>query len=132
MRAAAKGDFTVSVPGVGDFVFGRRNLGDHMKVNVEYARLTEGVFPTPWLDTMATSIATIKVLAVRVPEGFDVDALDPLDDKTETDLMNVLRAVREKEDSFRPGAKAADQGSGEAPVDQRGVLVPTTVQPHGD
>lgn len=110
-RAASDTDFVVDVEGVGAFVFGRRKMADHIKINVEYARLTEGVMPTPWLDTVATWLSVLKVLTVRAPEGFVVDELDPLDEETYAKLLKVHSALRAKEDSFRPGAKAPGEGA---------------------
>lgn len=114
-RAASNTDFTVPVEGVGTFVFGRRKMADHIKVNVEYARMTEGVEPTPWLDMVATWLSVLKVLTVRAPEGFVVDELDPLDDETYGKLLKVHAALRAKEDSFRLGSKASGEGGGQAP-----------------
>lgn len=111
-RSASQTDFLVQVEGVGDFVFGRRKMADHLKINVEYARITEGVLPTPWLDTLSTWLATIKVMAVRVPEGFDLDEIDPLDDDTYAKLLKIHSAFRAKEDSFRRGPAPAVEGSG--------------------
>lgn len=114
-RSASSTDFLVPVEGVGDFVFGRRKMADHLKINVEYARITEGVTPTPWLDTVASWIATLRVLAVRLPEGFDLDELDPLDEETYAKLLKINSALRAKEDSFRGKPQAAGEGSGQAP-----------------
>lgn len=114
-RPADSTDFLVRVEGVGDFVFGRRKMADHLKISVEHARITEGVTPTPpWLDSVATWIATIRVLAVRVPEGFDIDELDPLDDDSYAKLLKVNMALRAKEDSFRGRPAPAMPGGGEA------------------
>lgn len=100
-------DFTVDVEGIGTFTFGRRRLADEVKIQVEYARLTEGVQPTPWLDLVATWLATLKILTVRAPDDWDIDEMDPLDEGTYSRLMKVHAALREKEDSFRRGAKQA-------------------------
>jgi len=114
-RAAHNTDFNVDVEGVGTFVFGRRKMADHVKINVEYSRLTEGVEPTPWLYMVATWLSVLKVLTVRAPEGFVVDELDPLDDDTYGKLLKVHAALRAKEDSFRRGPSAAGEGGGQAP-----------------
>lgn len=116
MHAASPTDFLVPVKDVGDFVFAKRTMADHLRINVEYAKMTEGVMPTPWLDTIVTCMACIKVLAVRVPEGFDIDAMDPLDDKTYTALMDVHAALRAKEASFRGKPAPGSEGSRQAPV----------------
>lgn len=115
-RSANPSDFTVPVEGVGEFVFGRRKMADHMKIEVEYARITEGVMPTPWLDKLATWQATIRILAVRVPDTFNMEEMDPLEEKTYADLSKVFFALREKEDSFRRGPQVQGQAGGAAQV----------------
>lgn len=114
MRAASKDDFVVKVDGIGDFVFGHRTMADHIKVNVEHSRMVEGVTPTPFLDTLAGWIATIRVLAVRTPGDFDLDALDPLEESTYDKLMQINGALRAKELSFRGKQNPASEGSGTA------------------
>lgn len=115
-RIAHNTDFNVDVAGVGTFVFGRRKMADHVKIQVEYARMTEGVEPTPWLDCLVTWLAVLKVLAVRTPDDFVVDELDPLDDDNYGKLLKVHAALRAKEDSFRPGKKTAVETGGQSAV----------------
>ena len=112
-RTAQKSDFPIDVEGVGTFVFGRRTMADEIKMHVEYSRLTEAVPPTPWLDQVATWLSTLKVLTVRAPDGFDIEALDPLEEDTYIKMMRVHAALVEKERSFRlkpgEGSKAGGQ-----------------------
>jgi hypothetical protein len=115
-RTAQKTDFSVPVEGVGLFVFGRRTMADEIKIHVEYSRLTEAVQPTPWLDQVATWLATLKVLTVQFPEGFDLDALDPLDEDVYAKLLKVYAALTDKERSFRRGSGEAGKASGEATI----------------
>lgn len=114
MRAASASDFTVQVEDVGTFQVGRRQMKDHLKIQVQYADIVEGVIPTPWLHELATHLSTLRVLVVRSPEGFDLETLDPLDPATFDRLRKVYAAIAAKEDSFRPGAKAAGEGAGQA------------------
>lgn len=111
-RSPSDTDYTVDVDGIGTFTFGQRKMADHIKINVEYARLLEGVTPTPWLDTLTQWVSTLKVLMVRAPEGFVLEDLDPLEDSAYAKLFKVYTALRAKEDSFRPGSKAASEGAG--------------------
>lgn len=113
-RAAHSTDFNLTVEGVGIFVFGRRTLGDQIKINVEFARLIEGVEPTAWLDTVGTWLSTLKVLMVRCPEEFVVDDLDPLDDNTYAKLKLIYQALVEQERSFRRKPVPPGPPSGEA------------------
>lgn len=112
MRPASKDDFVVSVEGIGDFTFGQRKMSDHTRILVEYSRITEGVAPTPLLDAIAGWIAPIRVLAVRVPAGFDLEELDPLEEATYDKLMRINSALSAKERSFRGKPNATSEGSG--------------------
>lgn len=113
-RTPHKSDFPIDVEGVGTFLFGRRTMADEIKIHVEYARLTEAVQPTPWLDQVATWLSTLKVMTVRFPDGFDIEALDPLEDDTYQKLMRIHAAFIAKESSFRRGSGKASEASGEA------------------
>lgn len=111
-RSPSTTDFSIDVDGVGSFTFGRRAFRDELKTQVEYARIIEGVQPTPWLHAVATWISDLKVLTVRAPEGWDIEAMDPFDDQTYADLMKVHGGLLEKERSFRPGADKAREAAG--------------------
>lgn len=109
-RVAHATDFTVEVDGIGTFRFGRRSLRDEMRIGAEYSRLTEGVeTPTASLELIAGWISTLKVMTVEAPKGWDIDAMDPLDDGTYTKLLKVHAAFRRKEDSFRGGEEQASK-----------------------
>lgn len=103
-------DFDVPVEGIGTFTFGRRKMADEIAIQVEYARVIDGVQPTEWLALVAGWISALKVLTVRAPAGWDIDEMDPLDDDTYAKLMQVHAALAEKERSFRPGAKTGSEG----------------------
>lgn len=123
-RQPAATDFHVEVPNVGTFSFAKRTLRDEMRIAAEYSRLTEGVeTPSTWLAIVAGWISTLKVLTVSAPDGWNIDAMDPLDKETYDRLREVHVALRAKEDSFRAGTGKAGQarrpGSGEV----EGVLV---------
>lgn len=111
-RTPQQTDFTLDVEGVGRFVFGRRTMADEIKIHVEYSRLTEAVNPTPWLDSVATWLSTLKVLMVRAPDGFDMEALDPFDDGVYQKLVKVHLALSEKERSFRRTSGEAIEAAG--------------------
>lgn len=122
-------DFTVPVEGLGDFVFGYRKMADHIAIEVEFARLTQGVQPTPWLLAFGEWMSTLRILMVKAPNGFDLDELDPLDDGVFDQLRAIFRALREKEDSFRQGRKKAGEADRAGAGEQSAVLVPAEVQP---
>lgn len=116
-REAAAGDFDVDVDGIGSFRFGKRTMRDEIKVQVEYARLIEGVEPTNWLHLVAGWISVLKVMTVRAPDDWDIDEMDPLEPETYENLSKVHSALVKKERSFRssqgPGDKAAGQEAGD-------------------
>lgn len=113
-RAPSETDFIVPVEGVGSFTFARRKLKDEISIQVEFARIIEGVEPTAWLQTVGGWLSVLRVLTVRAPADFVLDDLDPLDDDTYAKLGKVHDALSEKERSFRrpkntPGETAGAQ-----------------------
>lgn len=113
-RNAQPTDFVVKVEGVGSFTFGRRTMKDEIGIQVEYARLLDGVEPTAWLQAVCGWLSVFKVLTVRSPEGWDLDELDPLDDETYAKMNRVYEALVDKERSFRRGKDEAGEGRGGA------------------
>lgn len=106
-------DFTVPVEGVGTFTFARRTMRDEIKIQVEYARILDGVTPTAWLEAVGGWLSVLRVLTVRAPEGWDLDALDPLEADDYAKLNRVYSALVEKERSFRRKPAQGSEGSGE-------------------
>jgi hypothetical protein len=104
-------DFTVPVEGVGTFTFGRRKMADEIKIQVEYARMIDGVEPTQWLSLVCGWMAALRTLTVNAPDGWDIEEMDPLDDETYSKLMRVHAALVDKERSFRTGKKPGSEGS---------------------
>lgn len=126
-RSSRPTDFRVSVDGVGDFVFAKRTMRDEIATQVEYARLIDGVAPTPWLETVCGAIADLKTLTVKAPEGWDIDALEPHDPETYKNLLAAHRELINKERSFRPGAASADKATGARESEDGRVQVSPTV-----
>lgn len=120
MRAPGPGDFSVPVDGVGDFTFARRSMRDVFRIRGEYNSLTGGFYGPDgeFADVSALAFATLAVLVVAQPPGFDFTRLDPLvDDECADKVLKVFAALREKELSFRPGSvapvEAQSQGVGQ-------------------
>lgn len=122
-------DFRVAVPDVGDFVFGKRTMRDEISTQVEYARVLDGVSPTPWLEAVVGAIADLSVLTVKAPDGWDIDAMEPHDPETYAKLIAVHRGLLEKERHFRGAAAKTDQAGGQGAVGDDRVSVPAPVQP---
>lgn len=120
-------DFRVSVPDVGDFVFGKRTMRDEIATQVEYARILDGVSPTPWLEAVAGAIADLTVLTVKAPENWDIDSMEPHDPATYAKLIAVHRGLLEKERSFRGAAGKAGEAQGAGASDHDRVPLPPSV-----
>lgn len=122
-RPNPKSDFVVSVEGIGDFTFARRRMSDEIAIQVEYARLIQGVEPTDWLATVCGWISTLKVLTVFAPDGWDIEDMDPLEDETYKRISLVNSELAKRERSFRSQPEISVQagGAGESKDDR--VLV---------
>lgn len=132
-RTPAATDFFVEVPNVGTFSFAHRMLRDELRIAAEFSRLTEGVdTPSPWLNIVGGWIAALTVLTVSAPPGWNIEAMDPLDEGTYDKLRKVHQALREKESSFRANKAEAGQAQRQGNGQVAGVLVPTAFQPGAD
>lgn len=111
-RASKATDFAVPVENVGQFIFGRRTMGDELAIHREYSEILQGVEnPTQMLDILGNWLSTLRVLTVSAPAGWDLDALDPLDDGTFKKLKAVYDALAAKELSFRGGQKPPSEAA---------------------
>jgi len=90
--------FSVDVPGIGTFTFWRRNERHIQIIDAEKFRLLDGYAPSDLLDAWATVVTVLDVLMVRVPDGWDIDATDPLDDGALQKILVVYLALRDAED----------------------------------
>lgn len=131
-HAPSTTDYDVPLDGVGTFRIARRTMGDHLKINVEYSKITEGVTPAQSFDVLATCIAVIRVLVVRAPDGWNVDELDPLEPTAFRNILDLHSLISEKEGSFRQKPAQGSQAAGQGPVRDPGVVVPAEVQPAGN
>jgi hypothetical protein len=108
MREPSEKDFTIPLPGVGNFVYGRRSLGDMMKIRVLYLRFLQGEDEDAdkELSFFAGITAAHSVLCVSCPKGWeDLTNLDDIENTPRVvELSNLLT---KKEDSFRVAAKVA-------------------------
>jgi hypothetical protein len=142
MRKASKSDFYVEVDGVGRFSFARRSPQDVYRIRTETNTLTDGFEDKNGnMDLGAFMFATLKVLMVSAPEGFagasstaeppiapDLNTLDPvMDDTWEDKIINIYKALRDKELSFRPRPVEAVQRAGPGHGDDVPIEVPPPV-----
>lgn len=115
-RERKPSDFVIDVEGVGQFVFARRTMRDEIAIQVEYARILDGVTPTAWLNAVGGWLSALRVLTVKAPDGWDLDALDPFEDETYSRLGRVHAALVEKERSFRRGSEVHGEDESAQPA----------------
>ncbi len=109
-RPRRPSDFSVKVEGIGSFVFANRTMADELAVQREYAEIIGGVeHPTIWLETMGGWLSALRVLTVSAPDGWDIDAMDPLDTETYKKIGRVYEELQKMERSFRQGPKPSGE-----------------------
>ena len=126
----------VNVPGVGDFTFRRRTLGDDITIMARYDRMLGGITqPSPLLDSLATAVATYGTLALSWPKGWEPEKIVEMDvlaeDRT-ADLLRVFGALSAREDEFRPPEKRRFQAPREGNGEHARSVVPPEIQPAAD
>jgi len=120
--------FVVTVPEVGAFEIRRRTLRVQMAIHAELNRLTEGAplaSLSDWFIDLCSLVAELKGLIVKAPDGWSMEEIDPLDDGYDR-LRAVYRAIRIKEDDFRPKT-AGTQTQGATAGQQSPVVVSGSV-----
>jgi hypothetical protein len=96
--------FDVEVDGVGTFVFRHRTIRDQFRIEAEASRVMGGPCDDTALETGAVAFATLLVLTVEAPTGWDLEGFDPLDPAATARIFDVARRLREVEATFRAGA----------------------------
>jgi hypothetical protein len=103
------GTFDVEVPDIGVFTFAHRRMKDQFRIEAVASRLLGGPVDDEALKMGAAAFATLSVLTVHAPDGWNLDDLDPLDGAATMRLFAVHGALREAEGRFRGGP--ADNGA---------------------
>ncbi|EBO9898489.1 hypothetical protein EF72_21365 [Salmonella enterica] len=129
MKQPRKSDFFVDVPDIGSFRFARRSIHDEMQIQRYFSEYTGGCQPTSWFTTLSEFMSVLRTLIVTAPEGWDIDALDPLDEESYAQLSNVYKALREQEERFRGRTPAPRESEGPGNDERGGLLVPENVPP---
>jgi hypothetical protein len=129
--------FTLDMPDLGKFTFRRRTIGDDLRIMADYDRLTGGLEnPSQLLDSLATALATYKVLAAGWPSPewapLRVEQMDTLADDRTAALLSLFGALSAREDEFRPEAKRRFKAAGPGPSEEPGGVVPPEIQPSAD
>lgn len=105
MRAPSATDFSIPLPDVGEFIFGRRNMGDFIKIRSEYLKLIDSNENDDDQQFYVWIVSSYKILCVSCPEGWEnIDALDINRFGLES-VVSLGRLLSEKESSFRSDAK---------------------------
>lgn len=101
-------NFEVDVGGIGKFTFAKRRFRDQFRIEALATQLLGGPCDDDRLRAGALAFATLSVLTVSHPEGWDLEALDPYDPAdSAAQLFKVHGALRDAEDRFR-GQPAKD------------------------
>lgn len=98
--------YVIPVEGIGDFEFRHRRIRDRITIPAEARRTLGGGSDSPPLIDAALRMATIQVLLLKAPDGWSLEALDPLDDASDGVILKVYEGLRQAEDAFRKGPAA--------------------------
>ena len=104
--------FAIEVAPFGRFTFRRRQIRDQIRIEADAERLLGGPVEDIGLSNAAFALATLQVLTVAAPPGWDLGAVDPLDRAALEDVYRVFGRLRAQEDSFCDGVAAARAGLG--------------------
>lgn len=96
--------FPVEVDGIGSFVFRKRTMRDQFAIEGEASRVLGGPCEDDALRQGAISFATLLILAVENPPGWDIEGFDPLDPAATAKIFEVARRLRDTEATFRAGS----------------------------
>ncbi|HWY24442.1 MAG TPA: hypothetical protein VNX47_05950 [Nevskia sp.] len=124
--------FPATVPGVGEFIFRRRTMGAYIQIKAEVSRYLDGVaVPTADLNKMAFAFATLKVLTIKAPEGWNLDALDSDDEEAWVKVGAVQGVLEERLKFFRDGSPDGSKDAGAGTGEKPGVVVSAEVESAG-
>jgi hypothetical protein len=100
----------VTVDGIGTFVFRHRTLRDQIRIEAETLRVLGGPTEDTDLQIAARALASLIVLTQSAPDGWDLEAIDPLDPNDSERMFAVHRGLRQSEIAFRDPAKRGGAG----------------------
>ena len=92
---------TVDVEGVGQFEFSHRTLTLQVGVEAILNRMLGGPVSDDRLLYVARAISTVKKLAIKCPDDFDLDTIDPIDEDEVNGVLKVYGGLLEAEATFR-------------------------------
>lgn len=124
--------FTVPVEGLGTFTFRKRSIKDQLRIEAKAVEFLGGPTLDPGLRNVAMAVATLEVLTVAAPDGWDLDAIDPLETGQTDPMFKAHRELRDAEDRFRQRAKAERTGLGAPAQQDDGLRVPPAIPARAD
>lgn len=128
MRKASASDFLIQLPGVGNFIFGRRTFKDHAAIRADFVRLTQGQEDDE-LASYAFLIAAMNHLCVAAPKGWEDLENAAMDDAMIDKAFELLGLLNAAEKSFRQGAIQGSEAPRQGAIEQPELLVSEEVQP---
>lgn len=124
-KANPESDFSFAVDGIGSFTYGRRTIGDSLKIRARFLELVGEHADDVEIAANSSVIATHEVLCVSAPDGWEnMLALDALGDDTFSKIFDLYKEVEKQEDSFRSPKKVDSAAPGKGSVKDPGLLVP--------
>ena len=93
--------FSFEVAGIGSFTMRRRTIRDQYWMEAEQSRILGGPTRDEFLSSSALKFATLLRLMTESPDGFDLEAIDPLDQEDVQKIHDIYGRLREEEARFR-------------------------------
>jgi hypothetical protein len=105
--------FIVEIDGTGSFEIKRNTMSESMRVGAEYNRLVEGQSQVyDYFGRFCVIYATLKIMIVKSPPGFDIDKMDPNNDTTFSLFYELYNKIQEREEFFRTGSQSDGKTKG--------------------
>ena len=128
MRKIKENDYLIDAPGIGKFRFAHETLADHIAISARYTELSKGQGKNNnYLLTLALFTATIEVLGVSLPEGWDNLADKEFTPELSTQLITVGNLLNDAVESFRDSAARDSQKARVESSENVPKLVPADV-----
>lgn len=106
-------DYFITLPGVGDFRFSQETYADRIAIRAHYLGLVKDFKDTDtYLSTYAGLIAEFQQLCVSCPPDWQDLASQVITDQRETQLFELVKQLRQQQQSFRNSAAQGGQAQG--------------------
>lgn len=113
MKSPHASDYLISLPEVGEFRFSQETYADRIAIRAHYLGLVKDHKDTDtYLSTYAGLIAEFQQLCVSCPPDWQNLAAQVITDERETQLFELVRQLRQLQQSFRNSAAQGGQAQG--------------------